>query len=521
MDLHGDTSSSEGNKWVEQSTLFGSCLTWMRTLPAIAPDEPDDFSSAAGTASLTVKVGGTPLAKAGAAIVSFYTDAGGITVVGSGLIDSSGVVNAVVSGDPTHCHIHGQNLIPTSFELAARPEGRVSLDGAAYACGATVSVRVADSNIPGSSPSTIDTTSVELGAGAGAHTVELTEVAADRSIYIGTAVLGSDLIVAHGDALTATYIDVDDGAGGSNIPRTAGATIDCLGPVVGDLGVSGLGANEVTVSWTTDEPGTSWARINPGGVVVTGDQLTKSHELVFDDLDPCTTYTISVASTDALGNAGSSAETAPFTTWMQSVAFADDVEAGPGGWVVDTVQDPGADPNWGIVTDPATSSPTHSWFTSDEGDVKDDRLEAGPFSLGGGSPMLSFWHHFETEAGYDGGVLEVSTDGSSWQDVEAAGGVFLAGGYNDDVSSWSSNPLAGRDFWAGTGPLEQVVVDLTPFAGSDLWIRFRLGCDGSVSDEGWWVDDIEIETTAPCDGLFIDGFESGDCGRWATVVGEN
>ena len=45
-------------------------------------------------------------------------------------------------------------------------------------------------------------------------------------------------------------------------------------------------------------------------------------------------------------------------------------------------------------------------------DIKDDRLEAGPFSLGGGSPVLSFWHHFTTENNYDGGVLEMSTDGS-------------------------------------------------------------------------------------------------------------
>jgi len=185
-----------------------------------------------------------------------------------------------------------------------------------------------------------------------------------------------------------------------------------------------------------------------------------------------------------------------------------------------TVQDPGSGPNWGIVTDPATSSPTHAWFTADESGVKDDRLEAGPYGLGGGSAVLSFWHHFVTENGYDGGVLEVSTDGVVWTDIEVAGGVFLAGGYNGTLSSSYQNPIGGREPWSGSGSLQEVRADLTALSGGDLWIRFRFGCDSSVSSTGWWVDDISIETTEPCSMLFGDGFESGDCSSWTVVIGE-
>ncbi len=117
MDEYGDSNLSEGNKWVEQSTLFGVATMWPRTLPAVAPDEPDDFVVAGGTATLTVKMGGAPFAKVGGAIVSFYDETGGVNVLGSGLIDGNGVVSAEVTGPPTHCHIHGINLIPTSFEL--------------------------------------------------------------------------------------------------------------------------------------------------------------------------------------------------------------------------------------------------------------------------------------------------------------------------------------------------------------------------------------------------------------------
>ncbi len=102
---------------MEQSTLFGAATMWPRTQTPSIPDEPDDFSFVGGTATLTVKVGGAPFAKAGGAIVSFYDETGGVNVLGSGLIDANGVVTAAVTGSPTHCHIHGQNLVPTSFML--------------------------------------------------------------------------------------------------------------------------------------------------------------------------------------------------------------------------------------------------------------------------------------------------------------------------------------------------------------------------------------------------------------------
>ncbi len=114
--------------------------------------------------------------------------------------------------------------------------------------------------------------------------------------------------------------------------------------------------------------------------------------------------------------------------------------------------------------------------------------------------------------------LKASVDGTAWQDVVAAGGIFLAGGYNDTASG--SSPISGRPFWAGTGSLEQVRVDLSALAGTSTMIRFRFACDGSASETGWWVDDIQLETSAPCTTLFDDGFEIGTCGMWSLVLGE-
>ena len=56
-------------------------------------------------------------------------------------------------------------------------------------------------------------------------------------------------------------------------------------------------------------------------------------------------------------------------------------------------------------------------------------------------------------------------------------------------------------------------------------IRWRMGCDSSVGDGPWLIDDISVTdagVAGPCTtgepAFFADGFESGDTGQWALVV---
>jgi hypothetical protein len=173
----------------------------------------------------------------------------------------------------------------------------------------------------------------------------------------------------------------------------------------------------------------------------------------------------------------------------------DDVEAGNIGWTMQTAIDPPGGTNWSIVTDGVSN---HSWFSSDDGDVKDDRLIAGPFSLNEGT-TLSFDHHwaFEFSGDYpwDGGVLEISTDGTSWQDVLGVGGTFVEGGYNGTLLASPSNPLGGRQAWVAASPgTVHTVVDLAALAGESVHVRFRLGCDSLEGDVGWYVDSILLRT---------------------------
>jgi hypothetical protein len=143
--------------------------------------------------------------------------------------------------------------------------------------------------------------------------------------------------------------------------------------------------------------------------------------------------------------------------------------------------------------------------------------------------MLIFWHRFNTESGFDGGVLEYSLDeGATWVDIlEASGSVpanpdrFLQNGYNSTLSTCCSNPIPGRDAWSGdSGGWQRVIVELSDFAGEKPQFRWRIGCDSSVSDEGWYVDDVDVLQGSECGSsvLFADGFESGDTSRWSLTV---
>jgi PKD repeat protein len=195
---------------------------------------------------------------------------------------------------------------------------------------------------------------------------------------------------------------------------------------------------------------------------------------------------------DACG-AGVWADPFHFATVNLAVAFYDDIESGDAQWSHAAAQ--GAD-HWAVSTD-QSHSPTHAWFVPDDPSVTDSRLwNTTPVAVGGGS-TLTFWHRYQFEGtSYDGSVLEISTNGGgAWTDL---GPHITENGYNGTISSCCGNPLGGRQGWTGDlTTWTQVVVDLSAFAGQDVNIRWRLGCDSSVSDVGWYIDDVEVTAPRP------------------------
>jgi hypothetical protein len=153
------------------------------------------------------------------------------------------------------------------------------------------------------------------------------------------------------------------------------------------------------------------------------------------------------------------------------------------------------------VPSPPADTPPKAAFIDDPAVVSDKRLDSIEFSffeqLG---PQLTFRHNCNLEAsptdpnvGFDGDVLEISTDGgNTFQDILAAGGSFFMGGYNRTISTDRGNPIAGREAWSGNSEgFITTVLDL-PAIQTPGRLRWRMASDTGESNEGWRVDTVKI-----------------------------
>ena len=143
-------------------------------------------------------------------------------------------------------------------------------------------------------------------------------------------------------------------------------------------------------------------------------------------------------------------------------------------------------------------SAPNSFFTPDAAVVSDQTISTtASFAIGATPPELKFWHWYASESGFDGCVLEISTNGgTTWTDIGAAN--ITQNGYNSTISTAFGNPIGGRQAWSGnSGAFVESKVNLTPYANQpDTRLRWRLGSDNSVSATGWNVDDITAQTVA-------------------------
>lgn len=153
--------------------------------------------------------------------------------------------------------------------------------------------------------------------------------------------------------------------------------------------------------------------------------------------------------------------------------------------------------NW-VSSTARSFSPPNSFYAQNLDVQSDQRLiMVNPVALGATPPPLSFRHWFNSEGTYDGGVLEVSTDGGTiWTDVRPN---ITLGGYTGTMDN--TTLLAGRQAWTGSsnGAFMRTVVNLTPYANQSVKFRFRFTSDVGTNLEGWYVDDIYIRSRPTVD----------------------
>ncbi len=181
----------------------------------------------------------------------------------------------------------------------------------------------------------------------------------------------------------------------------------------------------------------------------------------------------------------------------------------PPDWLATNAQGP--PPLWvtsdsGVPMPPADTAP-NALFIDDPSVISDKRVDGQLIGFFESCCVrLTFRHNFNLEAseqdpnvGYDGGVLELSTDGgNTFQDITAAGGSFVVGGYNRTIAADRGSPIAGRQAWSGSsGGYITTVVNVPSFQTSGR-LRWRMASDNSGGNEGWRVDTLNITW---CNGM--------------------
>ncbi len=138
--------------------------------------------------------------------------------------------------------------------------------------------------------------------------------------------------------------------------------------------------------------------------------------------------------------------------------FADDFESGTGGWTKDV--------SWGVTT-AQSHSPLFSLSDSPLGDYDDGAATAAMIDAPLRPSLISFWHRYDFESGWDYGRLQVRPSGSgAWATLAS---------YTGTQSTW-----------------RQEKVPLGGLAGQEVQVRFLVESDGSVTADGWYLDDVEI-----------------------------
>ncbi len=350
----------------------------------------------------------------------------------------------------------------------------VTLSAAGNPAGTTMSFVPNPLTPPGSSTFTIGNTAV---AAAGAYNIQVT---------------GTSGALVHSDTVVL------------NVSTTTPGAPTLLTPANGAVNVAvqptftwAAGANAVAydLQIATDPAFTNIVHSATGIVGTTYSGAT---------LNTGTTYRWRVRATNGCGM---SDYTTAFTFTTQAapgdcspgstprILYQTDFEGTVTGWTSS-----GTGNTWALGTN-NPHSPTHNYHANDVSTVSDQRLVSPAVALPTGQDPLTlkFWNAQDLESSsggcYDGGIIEISTNGgSTWTQIPDSA-MPPTNQYSGVVSSSFSNSLAGLEAWCGDpAPYANYIVDVSAYAGQNAQFRWRLGTDSSVSQPGWDLDDVMVQS---------------------------
>ncbi len=177
---------------------------------------------------------------------------------------------------------------------------------------------------------------------------------------------------------------------------------------------------------------------------------------------------------------------------LQSVpsAFDDDLESGSTNWEV--ITDNGL-ATWTLQTNNYASSSTAYHCPSNPSESITNLVTTTALGITAQTELI-FQHSYDIESGtysngqlfgWDGGFVEISIDdGATWTDL---GNDMTTNGYNATLYYGDRPAYVGNsNGWIETK------VDLSAYANQMAKIRFQMRYDYSVSNDGWYIDDIQF-----------------------------
>lgn len=213
--------------------------------------------------------------------------------------------------------------------------------------------------------------------------------------------------------------------------------------------------------------------------------------------------TLDVVLTDPLLPAGSVVHAEVLTRYEADLApdasAIDRVNTTKTAW---KVSGSGAGEKWSRST---TTGDGH-WTIGDPPQRADHRLTSPKFTIDDVTFSLALKHRWSFKRSVrrnvdiDGGVIEVSVDGETWEDLSRYGKVDYTTTLDD--SARSDNPLKGREAYGGesagfpdawiTSRIDLVFAERP----ESVQLRFRVGATFGRATDGWAIDDIELIGTS-------------------------
>jgi PKD repeat protein len=389
------------------------------------------------------------------------------------------------------------------IRLGLSSAGLVLLDRPVYRLTDSATITVMDLDLDANA-SAADSVAVSVASTteSGGETVLCTETEASTGIFEGSIALAAGpagvdgtLQVSDGDTIAVTYLDADDGAGGTNVTRTGTAMVDGQPPAFAGLAAATGGDGYVDLSWAAaaDPSGPvsyDIYRAETPGAEDFGTPLGTTTGTAYrdDTVTPWVPYYYVVRAEDAVGNEDANTVECSATPLLLNVIYDFPLDSDPGWTAQGGWQFGAADVCGGDYPD-LCPAPSGGWGPHTGSHLYGHRLTASTFPLAGTERLtttalncagleqvtLSFWRRLGLSPNTPASV-QVSNDGASW------------------TTAWAASGAVADPHWTKCTYDISAVADGQP----TVYVRWSIGptVNNGCYCWGFDIDDIQIKALA-------------------------